>query len=69
MLHIPNYKRLYLITNIPNYNVQNLCLLQTLQQEFKMSLSEMAAGMSKEESEPQAGTSTDPSALLPPRVL
>ena len=52
---------------ISNYNVQNFCLLQTLQLEFKASLSEMAAGVSGEESEPQDGTSMDPSALLPPR--
>ena len=43
--------------------------LQTLWQEFKVSLSEIAAGLSQEESEPQDGTSIDPSALLPPWVL
>ena len=55
--------------HIPNYNVQNLCLLQSLQQEFKVSLSETASGVSRGDLEPLGGTSTDPSALLPPQVL
>ena len=38
-------------------------------QEFQVSLSEMAAGVSQKESEPQEGTSTDPSVSLPPWVL
>ena len=46
-----------------------MCLLQTLQQEVKASLSELAAGVSQEELEPQEGTSMDPSASLPPWVL
>ena len=54
---------------IPNYNVQNLCLLQTLWQEFKASLSVMVVGVSQEELEPQEGTNMDPSTSLPPWVL
>ena len=60
---------IYLVIIIPNYNVQNLFLLQTLWQEFKASFSKTAAGVLQEESEPQAGMSTGSNALSHPRVL
>ena len=53
-----------------NNSMYNSCtLLQRMQQEFQVSLTEVASLVSKAESEPHTSTSTDPSGSSPPQVL
>ena len=50
-----------------SYNLYTL--LQRMQQEFQESLAKVASVISATESEPSAGTSTDPISSSPPQIL